>query len=68
MNKQKLSYLQIIDRCNHNFLPCVIYTSNVERSRNNFLSFLDYLKKDYKVVDNIVELNLGEVEFKNIKG
>jgi len=68
IGKQKLSYLQIIDRCNFNFMPCVIYTSNEEKSKNNFLSFLDYLKKDYKVVDNIVELNLREVEFKNVKG
>ena len=67
IDKQKLSYLQIIDMCNHNFMPCVIFTVETEKAKNNFTAFLDYLKKDYKVVGNTIELNLGEVEFKNIK-
>ena len=67
IGKQQLSYLQIIDRCSFNYMPTEVYSSNKEKAKNNFTAFLDYLKKDYKVVGNKVELNLGEVEFKNVK-
>lgn len=67
IGKQQLSYLQIIEKCNYNYIPTTYYAREVEKAKDNFTKFLDYLEKEYSIDEDSVYLNLGVVEFKNIK-